>query len=115
MKFNNIKNIVEDNIEVYKDNTGYKIEGVNNSSAQSRDFGSKIVSATKVNKNVAPTLKQTSIAVMKYLKSRKELNLLDPKDETEPDIVPQANGDVKVKPDNGEAFIVRFIDYKKFL
>ena len=28
MKFNNIKNIVEDNIEVYKDNTGYKIEGV---------------------------------------------------------------------------------------
>ena len=44
MKFNNIKNIVEDNIEVYKDNTGYKIEGVNNSSAQSRDFGSTGIS-----------------------------------------------------------------------
>jgi hypothetical protein len=118
MKFETIKNILEDNVEVFKKSDGnYGIEGVNNNAVTKTSVGGRFAkeTGTKITDAVTPTVKSTSIAVMKYLKSVGKIKLLDPNDTSSPDIVPMSNGDVKVNFDSGTSMVVKYNQYKPFL
>ena len=118
MKFETIKNILEDNVEVFKRPDGkYGMKGVDNNAVTRTSSGGRFAKeiGTKVTDTITPTVKSTSIAIMKYLKSIKKLDKLDPDDITSPDIVPLSNGDVKVNFDNGPSIVVQYDQYKPFL